>query len=177
MWPRFFPLPSTLILCAGIAGLGNIYMEKRDARPLVAQSDQPTPLQSTELESTEFERQFRSDVYYQAITERPLFSATRRPISIEPTEEVIANVIVETPVIVTPEPAPIEEEPVNFSIHGTMESNGKSFALIGLDGGPPEWIPENGLISGWTLREITAELAEFHKDTEVIRVYLYEDGR
>ncbi len=176
MWPRFIPLPSTLFLFAIIIWLGYAYMDNRVDTPSIAQSEQPLPPPNAEVTSIKFERQFRPGVYYQAITERPLFSATRRPISTEPEEEVIEEAVVEPPIIIELDPI-IEDDPVSFSLHGTMETNGKSLALIGTDGGPPEWIPENGLITGWTLREITAELAEFHKDTEVIRVYLYEDGR
>lgn len=176
MWPRFLPLPSTLILIAGTVWLGFTYTETQNSAPLETALE---PLQSVEdLTNTpaEFARQFKPDVYYQAITERPLFSATRRPISTDPIEEVVVEKIVEAPAIIEPELI-IEEEPVSFSLHGTMESGGNTLALVGVDGHPPEWIRENALISGWTLSEITSELIEFHKDTEVIRVYLYEDGR
>ncbi|MEE9455322.1 MAG: hypothetical protein V3V13_13210 [Paracoccaceae bacterium] len=175
MWPKFLPLPSTLLLSGTVALSGYGYI----TAPKTSSSQSGTEMVSepvaTSDEKPGFERSYKPAVYYQAITERPLFSAERRPISLAPVE-VIQEVTEEPePIEIIPEPEPVIQ--INFTLHGTMVLNGNNMALIGADEASPVWVKQNALISGWTLREITPEVVKLHRDSDIIELFLYEEDR
>jgi len=175
MWPKFFPLPSTLLLSGALILLGYGYVRTPQKIPPQSPAEMtPEPL-ATSGENLIFARSYKPAVYYQAITERPIFSAERRPISQTPVE-IIETVVTESePVEVLPEPQPIIQ--INFTLHGTMVLNGNNMALVGVDEASPVWVKQNALISGWTLREVTPKLVKLHRDSDIIELFLYEEDR
>ncbi len=172
MWPGALPLPSTVILLFA----GYFLLEAAQSPANETQTEQDVPqhdLSAIPEETTsEIRRTFHDQAYYFAITERPLFSANRRPASLEP-EPVVTEPVSEEP----PAPEPEEEPAISFTLHGTMQSSGDNFALLSINGESPEWIRENDLISDWRLREVNPQVVTLEKDSDSIRVQLYEQGR
>lgn len=180
-WPRFIPLPSSLILCGATIIIGIIFFKQYSSTP-----ENPTikPLDTISEESGavfDLDRIFSPLESYNVILERPLLSPEREPFfpvvieQIETKPEVVTDI---PKTGVTPEVENIEpEEIIKFTLHGTMQSNGKSFALIAMDFNEPDWQAEQSEIAGWTLHKVMVDVVELKKNTETIRIYLYENGQ
>lgn len=115
----------------------------------------------------------RPAIYYQAITQRPVFSPTRRPL-----EAVVAapepEPVIEAPepVISTPVAAP--PAPPQLRLLGVIGSAGALSALISNAGGDPAWLPKGSIIEGWTITDIGPDWAELGLDSQNFRIEMYE---
>ena len=109
----------------------------------------------------------RAEIYYDAVTDRPLFSETRRPRDAEAPElePVPAPVVTQTP-----EPPPA---PPDITMHGVITTSDQSSALLGIDGAAPEWIALNTDISGWVLTEIGPDWVRITRDSQTLKVEMY----
>lgn len=181
MWPKYIPLPSTIILSAGLGFLGLGYAMRPESNVMRPLSQNPQLLPEFAASKLPLVRTNKPEAYYMEITERPIFSTDRRPNPIsQPTLSVsVTDEVVEPPIIVEialePEPEPVVL--IDFILLGTMLLNGNSIALISVDGASPEWVKQNTLIFGWTLREITPENVTLYNGLEVIRLFLYEEDK
>lgn len=107
----------------------------------------------------------RPDIFYTAITERPLFAPSRRPESIQaPIEQPIENL---------PEEEPIDLSAPSIRLLGIMGSNGGGRALIALDETTPVWLTKGAPIAAWRLSAIGPDWIEITLDERVLRVDLY----
>lgn len=113
----------------------------------------------------------RPDIYFAAISDRPVFVESRRPL------ELTVSIVEEDP-----EPSPIREpEPEvevdvpapNLVLHGVLTGGAKSSALVSLDGAEPEWIREGTEIAGWRLTTIEADAIELSETDRSLRIELY----
>lgn len=166
---RLLPVLGTLTLLAttyvsGQYALG-IYREHlspdaavRDAEPLENQR-QPA---SASLPKP------RPDIYYAAITDRPIFEPTRRPVTMAPTPvEVEPETIEVAPTSSDRPPLPVVE------LLGVIRSSESGSALLSIDGGAALWFKEGATISGWRLNKVLDEQIEFVRDSESEIVDLY----
>ncbi len=109
----------------------------------------------------------RSDVYYQAILDRPVFEITRRPIepqaqTPEPEPEVA---------VVAPPPAP---ELPKVSLLGVMSTGSRIQALIAVEGGEALWLTEGEKIGGWTITGAGKDWLELAAEDNKVRLELFE---
>lgn len=109
----------------------------------------------------------RSEVYYAAITERPLFAATRRPFVAE------TVTVEETPILEEP-PAPDAEILPAVVLFGLMGGTDMRQALISVEGAQPEWISVGDKLGPWTLTDAGSDWLELSFDAQKIRLELYE---
>lgn len=110
----------------------------------------------------------RPDAYYAAITERPLFEITRRPI--RPQEE-----LPEPEQVAAPEPEP-EEKPLfpDVILMGVLMTGDTPRALLAVAGDNANWMRQGQKLAGWTVTKIAADHVEFENDEEVVWIDLYK---
>ena len=149
-------LASMIVWASDSIAERDVIITETEPRPPVepTASEQPTILAST-----------RPAVYYQAITDRPLFSPTRRPETTEP---------LDVPTNTKPLAAPDEAVPVpDFQLKGTMVMGGQASALLSVDSAAPVWFEFGTDIAGWTLTQIGPDWAELSNNSDILRVELY----
>jgi hypothetical protein len=112
---------------------------------------------------------------YGVVSERPLFAPSRRPETLElppvtpaPT---LTIEIVSTPV---PELVLVAEPPPNVRLHGVIQIGDKSSALLALDEQVATWIDEGERVGEWTLSIVEPEWVELSRDSEPLRIHLFE---
>ncbi|NSX56914.1 hypothetical protein [Parasulfitobacter algicola] len=111
----------------------------------------------------------RPDVYYAAITERPLFEPGRRPfvIALETPDT--------TPQNIAPQPQPQEwEEAPEIALLGVMQLSEQPSALLSINNQPPTWHMAGAIVAGWTLNEIENNWIELTRETRRLRVDMYQ---
>lgn len=113
--------------------------------------------------------QERSDVFYQAILDRPVFEITRRPI--DPEANAPEPEHVPEPVVEAPEPTP---KLPNVSLLGVMSTGSRIQALISVDGGELFWLSEGENIGGWTITGAGEDWLELAADNNKVRLELFE---
>lgn len=115
--------------------------------------------------------------YYNAITERPLFELTRRPIEfkepepeIEEFEEVeeIADEV-ET-VFVEPEKEAYLPE---IQLMGVLLTGSTPSVFLSVDGDGAEWYRQGDALGDWSLKTVASDYVEFSNNKKVVRVDLY----
>lgn len=113
----------------------------------------------------------RTEPYYTAITDRPLFEATRRPVSQEAAPEPEPEVEVEE---VTAPAAPTEIPAPDIRLLGVLTGGARSSALISLAGDDPQWLGEGAQVDGWALSEIAPDHVLLTEKQRELRVELYQ---
>ena len=113
----------------------------------------------------------RDDAYYTAITDRPLFQESRRPLQTE-AEPASAP----EPQDAAPEAptAPTERAIPDVRLLGVLAGGAHTAALLSLAGDDPEWHSIATVIEGWTLAEIAATHVVFTEKEREHRVELYQ---
>ncbi|MHA3915832.1 hypothetical protein [Halovulum sp. GXIMD14793] len=157
-----------LILVTGIVAEWVMTMKAAPPRIMPASavvSDAPQTPQSQAAIATA-----RPASYYSAITERPLFEVTRRPVRPdapppEPKPEPVA----------VPEPEP-EPKPVfpDVALMGVLMTGDTPRALLGLPGQDANWMRQGQEMAGWTVTKIAADHVEFKNQEEVVLLDLYK---
>lgn len=110
----------------------------------------------------------RPAVYYEAITERPVFSPARRPVAPEETEAVV-----EEPPAPEPAPEPAAAAPPAIRLLGVIGTGNRRSALVSHQGAEPAWITVGTVIEGWTLAEIGPDWIEMVNSPQRFRVEMY----
>ena len=113
--------------------------------------------------------QSRPDVFYQAITQRPLFAPSRRPN--EPVS-VVAPATTTRPV--QPQPAPIARQPENLRLTGVFGQDAAKSALIDDSNGHAIWVQVETQIDGWTVTDIGADWILLSDGDATFRLELFE---
>lgn len=171
MWPRYVPLPSTILLTAILVILAGYVLgnDGSDTSLLSSGTESQAYSVHAEPDSTEFQRASRPASFYQAILERPLFSPSRRPESLEiPVETNAERNGVD-------EPVEVDIRQPDFTLHGTIATGGSGSALIAIDQEPPTWLRQQSSISGWVLSKVTPKFIELENESGTITVFLFEE--
>ncbi|MEL7092554.1 MAG: hypothetical protein AAFN94_12545 [Pseudomonadota bacterium] len=112
----------------------------------------------------------RQDTFFAAITDRPLFSETRRPVveqaapAPEPEVEIAA-----------PAAAPPSESAVPDAVLlGVLTGGARTAALLSIAGADPEWLSQGARIDSWTLAEVGSNSVLFKENEREHRVELYQ---
>lgn len=127
--------------------------------------------QAAASESTLFLPQPRPEVYYRAITDRPLFAPTRRPFVEAPVEEVVEEAPVE---ITEPAPEPVKPPPPKVALMGAMGGEDGMIALLKFNDDEDQWVSVGTNIGGWKLTTVTPTWVELTDGDTQIRVEMFE---
>lgn len=111
--------------------------------------------------------QKRSSVYYAAITDRPVFSQTRRP-----ADTLVEEVVTEIEPAPQPEPQTAKLPTVNLL--GLMDGTDKPRALLSVEGATPLWLSVGQTAGPWTLTEAGPNWLEITADDQKIRLELFK---
>lgn len=166
-----FPLIGTTALAVIATLLGQFVMNMTPATPVPESPEKPDPaVQTVEQQSR---RQslpaVRPEIFYAAITERPLFAPTRRPVdrSSEPAPEVIG----------TPEPVaivPSIQPPTDLQLSGILGDGLNRSAFVARVDESGEWLRLGAEIDGWTITEIGPEWIILTAGEDIFRLELFE---
>lgn len=113
----------------------------------------------------------RDDTFYTAITDRPLFQESRRPIT--PEAEVTTEPESEEVEQVAPAP-PQETAPPDVRLLGVLSDGARTAALLSIAGDAPQWQNPGTQIDGWMLDIIAADHVVFTEQERAHRVELYQ---
>lgn len=113
----------------------------------------------------------RDDAFYTAITDRPLFQESRRPIV--PEAETTAEPEVKAPEPEAPEPPQVAPPP-DVRLLGVLSGGARTAALLSLAGEDAQWQNIGAEIEGWTLDRIETDHVIFKTQERVHRVELYQ---
>lgn len=127
--------------------------------------------QSTDAEATRLSPRARPDIYFAAITDRPVFEQSRRPIESAPVADEEPSVPESEPVV-TPEPEGKIPEP-NIVLLGVLTGGARNSALIALNGAEPEWVRQSAEVAGWILTTIESDAIELNEADRSLRIDLY----
>lgn len=169
------PPPLTLLLLAAAAALVWTVYERSSELEVasVAPKAQAAPAPESEAEAPRVERykrRSRPDVFYNAITERPLFSSTRRPIGFaapEAEEEVAAVEPVEE----------VDNQRIapSLTLKGVMFADDHKSALISIDGEQADWVDDGVLIDDWRLSIVSPSQVELSLENQTLSFGLYQN--
>ena len=169
------PVFGTCILCGAAVTTGQLALQTSFEAPALLSADKHAEGEASTASaetSPELQRRDRPDIYYQAITDRPLFSPTRRPIELAPLTSVPQEP--EEDIVVVEEPAPEQVIPEPDAILlGVMTNGALGSALVSLDGAQAVWRSEGDDLNGWTLRSIEADAIELNEADRSLRIELY----
>lgn len=112
-------------------------------------------------------RPTRTDTYFAAITDRPLFSETRRPNDMQSPEPVEQPTRVATEENARPAPPDVQ-------LLGILADGSSYAALLSVNGADPIWFAEGTKIGAWTIEETGADWLELTLETERMRLELFE---
>ena len=108
----------------------------------------------------------RPAIYYEAITDRPLFAPDRRPFT--------PVIIAPAPPSSEPEPEPIPELPPELVLMGTMGTAQNPIALIEHDGASAEWAAVGTDFEGWALTDIGPDWIVISDGTTDLRLDMFQ---
>lgn len=170
MITRLLPLCGTGILIAIVALLGIKAAEVSKIKLAYPEAAPAQDAPTTQAQSAKIIQ--RPDVYYAAITERPVFDPSRRPY----VPKVAATETAPKPAVETPKPVAqaVETPPPEVNFQGIITRDERTAALIGLNGEAPAWVAQGDPIAGWTLSDIGNDWIEISRDARSIRVDMYK---
>lgn len=123
-------------------------MEQRDRAPTELQLPQP-----------------RADVYYNAITDRPLFATNRRPF----VEDAPAK---EAPIAFTT--TPVIEPRADVVLMGAMGRGDGMMALLKINDGKADWFAQGAQVQGWTVNKIEPTWVELTDGNTQLRLEMFK---
>ncbi|MHA6268367.1 hypothetical protein ACXYMP_16020 [Aliiroseovarius sp. CAU 1755] len=110
----------------------------------------------------------RPEVYFAAITERPIFAPTRRPVQAARDEKPAQTVEVTAPLLEQ------DEVPLAVQVHGIRGQGDAYSALLSSGGQTPEWLDPGASIGGWKVSEIGSDWIIMNNGENSQRVELYQ---
>jgi len=167
---KLLPAAGTLILLAGA------YVSAQYARVVfqgsissVQSTGTARPSDSVQQSTPVSLPKPRPELYYAAITNRPVFEPSRRPVYVSPEqvepESQVVNIATADDGL-SPFPA--------VELLGVIRSSDSRSALLSIDGGAALWIKEGEMVVGWQLNRVSNEQVEFVRDSEREIVDLYK---
>ncbi|HHI70476.1 MAG TPA: hypothetical protein ENJ91_05690 [Rhodobacteraceae bacterium] len=172
MIARVLPFAGTAILGSAVVILGIKALDVFRVEPTIE-----TPVEDSFAGASESHRESqqamarRPEVFYAAITERPLFDPSRRPFVLQETTPAPQDPV---PVAVEPEKPPEELPPPQIVLQGVITKNDRNSALIGIDGKPSVWVSEGDFVDGWKINEIGSDWIEISQKARNLRVEMYK---
>jgi hypothetical protein len=123
-------------------------MEQRDRAPTELKLPQP-----------------RADVYYKAITDRPLFATNRRPF-IEDTPAKEAPITLATTAVI--------ESRADVVLMGAMGRGDGMMALLKINDGKADWFAQGAQVQGWTVNKIEPTWVELTDGNTQLRLEMFK---
>lgn len=114
-------------------------------------------------------REARPQSYYSAITERPLFEVTRRPIDLSEPEMVINDVARVEPIRMARLP--------EIQLMGVLLSGEQPSVFLSVEGDKAKWLRQGDTVQSWVLEQVASDYVEFKNNKEVVRIDLYNNKR
>ncbi|SMX26035.1 hypothetical protein TRP8649_00107 [Pelagimonas phthalicica] len=169
MMSRLLSLCGTCALASTAAGVAvwanGVVQSQPDLGPLSVETDVfPAAAQQTKPEN----RPQKSDVFYSAVTQRPIFAPTRRAVSLDTVKTA------EPAPTSAPAPKPILATPPEVRLLGVMGTAQGNTALISHAGGNPIWVTQKETLGGWQISDIFADALELRLKTQTIRIEMYQ---
>ena len=167
---QLLPLVGTAGLMAGAGWVVSQALAQEPVPIMILSASGVPSTQQAQAQATRLAPSPRSDVYFNLITERPLFEPTRRPFL-----PVVAEPVVEEDVEPAPVPiVPVQVPPPDAALLGVMTGGARNAALVSLQGDDPNWLSEGDDLQGWNLGEITPGFIILEREGRRHRVELYE---
>ncbi|WP_284165975.1 hypothetical protein [Frigidibacter sp. SD6-1] len=147
---------------AAIAFAAQLKATKERQEPDVEQQVVP----KASAAASPYQPTMRSDAYFNAIFERPLFSPTRRP------DKPAANPQ-EIPETTEASPPEAPELGPDFRLLGTATFGDARTALLAAADGMSTWVGDGQSMEGWTVKEIGNDWVLLGRDAERLRLEIY----
>lgn len=173
--PRVIPPPGTIVLVAALAIVASQVSLDVQSRGEVMTSEmrpQANPSVPIAEQHTNAPRNI-PDSFYLALSERPLFSETRRPLDVE-------EGIERQSALTEPEPAVVDQGsaadpiPPDLRIKGLMVEATHQSALIEWPSGVSEWYSIKDKIDGWVIAEISINSVSLQYEEASKTYYIYK---
>ncbi len=168
MTRHFLPFTGSLILAALVVALafalsGRLSGSWPSPRPISGVPNSTSARSSALTLPTP-----NSSEYYAAITDRPLFSPTRRTVKREPTPE---PPIATAPAQIVP---PSRDIPLpDLQLFGTLDTGRNTSALIAETGETPAWVGIGVAVGGWTIAAIGPDWVDLAHEDKKLRLEMY----
>lgn len=160
---------SALLGIVVLLGLGLINQYSQEDRQLASLTRSPTSDLSGAPDSSEAAQlPTRPQVYFAAITERPIFAPTRRPV--QPSRD---DMPVQPAEVTVPEPEEAEA-PLTVQLRGIRGHGDKYSVLLSNDGQTPEWVEVGAAIGRWKVSEIGSDWIIMKNGENSQRLELYQ---
>lgn len=168
---QVLPLLGSTLLLAG-AGYAVFLATEHETQPIPLIAE-PAAQQQADASARQISLtpNKRNDTYYTAITNRPLFEQTRRPVSQDAPPEPEPEVEVEE---VAAPAAPEQIPPPDLRLLGVLSGGARNSALLSLAGDDAQWLSEGATLEGWTLSEIAPDHVLLTENKRELRVELYQ---
>jgi len=168
---NIMPFFGTSFLAAVTAGLGYLMMN-----PAADTADPPPPVPEAALPAAAVSAdeiailpQARPAIFYTAITERPLFAPTRRPIVVDAEPEPTLSPVPD------PTPAPTSlAPPTDLRLSGILGGGSDRSAYLGRGDGAGMWLRVDAQIDGWIISEIGPDWVTLTAGEDSFRLELFE---
>lgn len=169
MISRLLPLIGTGALLAGLAL--SVYWANRVFRtqPPPPQIELTEAVTASTKEERINARPSRPEVFYEVLTQRPLFTPDRRPLLVvaEPESKPVPPAVVHTP---QPEKTPLPP----LRLLGVMGSDTAHRALVQMESGETLWWTEGTQMFGWTVSQIGPNWLDLSSENEITRIEMYQ---
>ena len=168
----FLPYLGTgcLFVTVGIAGLGAYTAITKPLPAMPIQSDNGSSSSSIPDPKPHLRRTL-SDKYYAAVTDRPLFTPSRRPLAQETRAIPLAEQKSQSEGEHALQPAVPEAPP--FQLHGTLLTAVRPSALLSFPDSEPEWIQTGTKVQGWHLDAIGDGWVSLTRGEKTFKLELY----
>lgn len=169
---QFLPFLGTALLLACLAVLANLVVT-HSAEPIrlvdLGADEQSSEDDIQRSEDLSLLPSSRPEIFYAAITDRPLFAEMRRPNRPEPEVPELD----EEPFIEQVQEAPLSIAVPDLVLLGVVAGGATNSALISISGADPEWHRLGTEIAGWTLSKIDAQQIELREGERSLTIDLY----
>lgn len=162
------PFLGTATLTGIAAALGTLAFQTTPAAPDIVPTQTTDPVPQTTAQQNQTLPSARPDVFYAAITERPLFAPTRRPVDNATPAAVVTQ---------APEPAvtaPVLTPPTDLKLSGILGGGTNRSAFVAREDGSGEWLRVDTKIEGWTITEIGPEWIVLSAGDDTFRLELFK---
>ncbi|MFZ5963019.1 hypothetical protein ACOXXX_08730 [Thalassococcus sp. BH17M4-6] len=169
MMSRLLSLIGTVLLLAGAGLAGWWALTVTTRQPGLPSFEMAQPQATRAAPSRAASRPRRPDVYYDAVTQRPLFAPDRRPLVLDDTPEADPP----DPVVATP-PKPVVVPPPAVRLLGVMGAADENRALVQNAEGEALWLTQGTELAGWTISRIGPNWLDLSRASETIRIEMYQ---
>lgn len=163
----FLPFVGALVLASCAGGLG--YLLSLNETTDITASESPTETTATQEPLQQSQRlnlpTAQPDIYYEAITQRPIFEPTRRPFAAAPAVDLIITEVPSDTAITLPD---------NLVLSGVLGGGNSRSAFVSWADGAGEWVRIDDKVDGWVVTEIESEWITLTAGEDTFRLELFE---